>query len=94
MAKFESDFQKFKFQNLVDAAKVLRDEQNFQSGHQNFQNLPMLLLSVSKGTGRFGKVISAKEKLETFRQIFHAETSCIILVPYYLGFVFGFLQTG
>ena len=31
------------------------------------------------GTGRFGKDISAK-KLETFLQIFHAETSRIILV--------------
>ena len=36
-------------------------------------------LDVRWGTGRFGKDVSAK-KLETFRQIFHAETSCIILV--------------
>ena len=41
------------------------------------------------GTGRFGK-----KDIETFRHIFHAETSRIILVPYYLGFVLGFLQTG
>ena len=36
------------------------------------------------GTGRFNKDVSAKKKFETFRQIFHAETSCIILV--FFGF--------
>ena len=53
---------------------------------------------IPTGTGRFGKDVSAKtfrqKKFETFRQIFHAETYRITLVPSYLGFVFGFLQTG
>ena len=40
------------------------------------------------GTGRFGK------NIRDFSEIFHVETSSIILFSYYLGFGFGFLQTG
>ena len=47
-----------------------------------------------KGNRTFRQRRFGKEKLETFLQIFHADTSRIILVPYYLCFVFSFLQTG
>ena len=42
----------------------------------------------SRGTGRFGKDVSAKKVRDV-----SAKFSCRN-VPYYLGFVFGFLQTG